>query len=732
MKQVIQSYRTGQVTIEDVPVPLCKPGGVLAKNKCSLISPGTERLMIETGKKSLIGKAMARPDLVRLAWEKAKREGFINVFKEAMNRLDEPVPLGYSSSGVVVEVGEGVTEFKVGDRVACGGAGFASHGEYVWVPKNLCVPFRQIGFEEASFAMVGAIALHGIRCAEATSGSIVAVIGLGLIGLLSVQILEAYGFKVISKDIDEKKCQIARSISPHIIAESDELKFKSLSEQISEGWGVDAVIVASSSKDNRPLLLAEEICRRKGRIVLVGVADVKLTRKIMWEKEISFVVSRAGGPGVLDAFFDKRGLDYPVQYVRWTEKRNMEEFLRLVSQGKVDVKSLITHQFKIGEALEAFELILKAKEPYIGILLEYGEREEDEKKLREIKREAVHPSSLTLSPKNVGLIGGGLFTKNILLPQIKKIKDVQLIKVATTSGPTANHIAKKFGFAETTTDYRNILENERIGSVIITTPHNLHGKMVLEALKAGKNVFVEKPLCLNESELKDISLLYNQINQIDQIDQKNQINQKNQILLVGFNRVFSSLTEELLDFLKGRRTPLMMHYRVNAGYLPPDHWTMDEEIGGGRIIGEVCHFIDYVHYLSGSKPVRVFAESIEGNTGKFFRDDNLTLNIQFEDGSVGNILYTAKGSKAFSRERLEIYAEEEVAILEDFRLLTLIRGGKKKGIKKFSQDMGYKKELEFFFGENAFDLNLFNRYYYSTLATFKAVESLRERKPIQI
>ena len=723
MKQVIQSYRTGQVTLEEVPIPLCKPGGVLVNNKCSLISPGTEKLMIETGKRSLLGKAMARPDLVRLAWEKAKREGFISVFKEAMNRLDEPVPLGYSSSGVVVEVGEGVTEIKVGDRVACAGAGFASHGEYVWVPKNLCVPIQQISFEQASFAMLGAIALHGVRCTETAPGGVVAVIGLGLIGLLAIQILHAYGYKVISMDIDEKKCQIAQEFSPPIIAESDQLKFKILSEQITGGWGVDAVLVASASKDNKPLLLAEEICRRRARIVLVGVADITLTRKVMWEKEISFVVSRAGGPGSLDPFYDKRGGDYPVEYVRWTEKRNMEEFLWLVSQGKVDVQRLITHKFKIDEALKAYELILKGEEPYIGILLEYGEGEEKRKNLVEIKKEIAPAFSLNLSSKNVGLIGGGLFTKNILLPQIKKIKDVRLIKVATTSGPTANHIAKKFGFTETTTDYRSILEDERIGSVIITTPHNLHGKMVLEALKAGKNVFVEKPLCLNESELKEIDSTYSS---------RLTPSTSPPLLMVGFNRVFSSLTEELLNFLKGRRTPLIMHYRINAGYLPPEHWTMDKEIGGGRIIGEVCHFVDYLHYLAGSKPVSVFAESIEGSTGKFFPEDNLILTIKFADGSVGNILYTAKGSKAFSRERVEIYAEEEVAVLEDFRILTLVRGGKRRKIKRFSQDMGYKKELEVFFGQNPFDLNLFNRYYYSMLTTFKAVESLRGRKTIQI
>jgi len=723
MKQIIQSYRTGEITLEKVPVPLCKPRGVLVKNMFSIISPGTERLMIETGKKSLLGKALARPDLVRLAWEKAKREGFLSVLKEAMNRLDEPVPMGYSSSGLVVEVGEEVKEFQVGDRVACAGAGFASHAEYVWVPENLCVPIHGIGFEEASFVMLGAIALHGVRSAELTPGETVAVIGLGLIGLLSVGILDAYGFRVAAMDIDERKCELAREISSHIFAEKDELKFKGLIEQMTKGFGGDAVIVASATEDNKPLLLSEEICRRRGRIVLVGVADISFTRKVMWEKEISFTVSKAGGPGSLDSVYEKKGLDYPIEYARWTEKRNMEEFIRLIEQGRIDVQRLITHRFKIEEALNAYDLILKNKEPYIGVLLEYGQKDEKDKKEIEIKRASGLTSPLPSSSKNVGLIGGGLFTKNVLLPKIKKMKDIRLLKVATTSGPSSNHIAQKFGFVSATTDYRKILEDESIGSVIITTPHNLHGRMVLEALRAGKNVFVEKPLCMNESELEEIKAFYSSLFTA---------HSSPPFLMVGFNRIYSLLTEKLLSFIRRRATPLVMHYRINSGYLTLDHWTMDKEIGGGRIVGEVCHFIDYLHYISGAKPVSVFAESIDGDTGKFFKDDNVSVTLKFEDGSIGNILYTAKGSKAFSRERIEIFSEEEVGVIEDFRSLTLIRGGRKKRIKKFSQDMGYEKELEAFFGKNSFDPLLFNRYYYSVLATFKTVESLRGGKPIQI
>ena len=738
MKQIIQSYKTGEIKLEQVPVPSCKSGGVLVQNVCSLISVGTEKLMIDMAKKNLLGKAIARPDLVRLVYQTAKREGIINTFKEAMNRLDQPVPLGYSSAGIVVEVGKGAEEFKVGDRVACAGADFASHAEVIWVPKNLCVhiPKRQlqvdnyISFEEAAFAMLGAIALHGVRLARLTFGEIVAVIGLGLIGLITVQILKAVGCVVIGSDIEGRKCELAKQLGVDQVAHSSQIV--AYSNSFTNGNGVDAVIITTASKDNKPLLLAEDICRKKGRIILVGMADIKLTRQTLWEKEISFIVSKAAGPGSTEERYEKKGYDYPIEYVRWTEKRNMEYFLKLVAQGKVRVDRLITHRFKIEDALKAYKMILNNTESYIGVVLNYrGQSLDMEGQTSKVESQALGrkvllkktPHTLHLTPyaMNVGVIGGGNFTKNILLPALKKVKNVSFIGIATASGVSSNHVGKKFGFNYCTSDYKEILKDKSIGSIIITTPHNLHAKMVIEGMKAGKNVFVEKPLCISEDELKEIISTYN--------------SQNNCFLMVGFSRRFSPLIQEIKKALLGRNTPLIMNYRINAGYVPKDHWTQDPEIGGGRIIGEVCHFIDLFQFLTDSIPKTVFAQNISGNLGEYLATDNVCLTVSFDDGSVGTILYTAKGTKAFSRERLEIFGEESVFVIEDFRKAVIIKEGKTKKIRKWNQDLGYLNELRYFIDSKKSSQDskkLFISYVYTTLATFKALESLQRGIPVHI
>jgi len=716
MKQVIQNYKKGQVKLEETPVPLCKAGGVLARNACSLISPGTEKFIIETGRKNLLDKALARPDLVRLSWEKAKKEGFWNVFNEAMNRLDEPVALGYSSAGVVVETGEKVSNFSVGDRVACAGAGFASHADYVWVPENLCASIPEgVSFEEASFVMLGAIALQGIRCAELSFGENAAVIGLGLIGLITIQILETYGCKVIGFDIDKRKCELAGKISPGVLVVKDTQLFKKTIEQATKGYGTDAAIITASSKDNSALLLAEEICRKKGTVVLVGMADIALTRKTMWEKELKFIVSKAAGPGSIEENYEKKGFDYPVEYARWTEKRNMEEFLSLAAKRKVDVKRLITHSFSSRDALCAYELITKNEEFYVGILLKYREEIPKETKVN-LGSSFVHTTS---SKGNIGVIGGGLFSKNVLLPVLRKIKGINLIGIATTSGCTSFHTGKKFGFQYCTTDYKKILEDESINSVIITTPHNLHAAMVIEAIKAGKNVFVEKPLCIRKEQLQAISDTYGSLNEKPK-------------LMVGFNRPFSPLSQKAKDFIKDRSTPLVINYRVNAGYIPQQHWTRDLNVGGGRIIGEVCHFIDFLQFLTGAYPISVFTQGIDGNTGKYFRDDNIVITLKFRDGSIGTILYSSKGSKSFSRERVEVFCEDSLAIIEDFRKLLLVEGNKKRAFSKFSQEMGYREELSFFIESNELNGKIFEGYVNTMYATFAALESLQKDRVIEI
>jgi predicted dehydrogenase/threonine dehydrogenase-like Zn-dependent dehydrogenase len=724
MRQVIQSYKDGKISLREVPEPLCKAGGLMVRNVASVISPGTEKMMIKMGQKSILGKARARPDLVRQAWTKAQKEGFVSVFKEAMNRLDEPVPLGYSAAGLVVEVGEGVQGFKPGDRVAMAGAGYASHAEVVWVPENLCVPIPEgVDFEEAAFVMLGGIALHGVREACLTLGERAVVIGLGLLGLLSVQFLKSQGCRVAGVDLDPEKCRLAKELGADLALDAGKDNLEEAIANFTGGLGADAVVITAASKDNRPIQLAEAIARERARLVMVGVAELSLTRKAFWEKELVFTVSKAAGPGSLAPLYEAKGFDYPVAQVRWTEGRNLEVFLDLVAQGLVRIKELITHRFNIAEALQAYDLLLKNLEPYIGVVLTYPQLEAEalqpvSQKRRVSVAHAV-PGPAAGAPRGVGVIGGGMFTKNILLPALKQGVQVPLVGMVTTTGITAQGLAQKFGFQYATTDYREILQDANIGVVIITTRHNLHAGLVLEALAAGKHVFVEKPLCLSEAELAMISQAYDGSRQ----------------LMVGFNRRFAPLTQELKAAFRGRATPLMMNYRVNAGFIPADHWVHDPEAGGGRLLGEVCHFVDFLCYLCNSEAVQVSAVGIGGQTGKYRDDDNLSLTVKFQDGSVGHILYTAQGSKSFSREYVEVFCEESVGLIEDFRKGTIITGAKTRKIKKLSMDMGYQAELAAFFKGLDHPEHfgaLFQSYADSTLTTLKVAEALRTGKPIRV
>lgn len=673
--------------------------------------------MIDMGRKSLLGKARARPDLVRQAWVKAKKEGFLSVYKEAMNRLDEPIPLGYSAAGVVLGVGDGVQGFKPGDRVAAAGAGFASHAEVLWVPENLCVPIPEgVDFESAAFVMLGGIALHGVREANLTLGERAVVIGLGLLGLISVQLLKAQGCRVIGVDLDWQKGELAKELGADVALVPGRDNVEEAVANFTGGMGADAVIITAASEDNRPMLLAESLARKKARLVLVGVAELSLTRKAFWDKELTFSVSKAAGPGSIDPLYEAKGCDYPLAYVRWTEGRNLAAFIDLVAQGRVRVDRLITHRYSIHQALQAYDLILKNREPYIGVVLTYPQKNAETGKTADFKRKVrlgqVSTKTGKAESRALGLIGGGMFTKNILLPALKQIKGVNLVGAATTTGVTAQHLAKKFGFAYATTDYKEILRDERIGSVIITTRHNLHARLVNEALAAGKHVFVEKPLCLTETELETIISAYD----------------GSQLLMVGFNRRFAPVAQQVKDFFNKRRTPLVMTYRVNAGYIPEDHWVHDPEIGGGRLLGEGCHFIDFLHYMTDSEAVRVSAEAISGATGKYRPDDNLIVTLTFNDGSIGNIIYTAEGSKSFSRERFEAFCEDSVAVIEDFGRAQLVEGGRSRTIKKLSMDMGYRSELEFFLDPHKDAINaqkFFDSQAASSLATLRAAVALR-------
>jgi predicted dehydrogenase/threonine dehydrogenase-like Zn-dependent dehydrogenase len=720
LKQVIQSYKTGKITLAEVPEPACKAGGLLVRNMASLISAGTEKAMIDLGRKSLLSKARARPDLVRQAWAKARKEGWFRVYQEAINRLDEPVPLGYSAAGVVREVGAGVQGFKPGDRVAVAGAGYASHAEVVWVPENLCAPIPAgVDFEAAAFVMLGGIALHGVREAGLTLGEKAVVIGLGLLGLLCVQFLKAQGCRVVGIDLDRRKGELAKELGADVALVPGEDEVNEAVANFTGGMGADAVIIAAASQDNRPLRWAAGVARERARIVLVGVADLTLTRKTFWEKELRFSVSKAAGPGSLAPLYEVKGFDYPPALVRWTEGRNLAACLDLIAQGGVRVHRLITHRFPIQDALQAYELILANREPYIGVMLSYPQGEAAAAPGRTVRLAPTAPEPEAAAPQGIGLIGGGRFTKNLLLPALKKVGGGPLVGVATTTGATAAHIAAKFRFAYATTDYQELLRDAAIGRVMITTRHNLHGPLVREALAAGKDVFVEKPLCLTEAELAQIEAAY----------------RPGRFLMVGFNRRFAPLAQQVKAFLSGRTTPLVMTYRVNAGYIPNESWVHDPEAGGGRLAGEVCHFLDFLVFMADSKPAQVSATCIAGAMGKYRPDDNLAITLTFKDGSLGTIIYTTKGPKAFSRERFEVFCEDSAAVIEDFRRGQLVRVGRTRQMKKLSMDLGYQAEMAFFSRKGPGGANYrqqFDSYVASTRLTLKAVEALRTGETVKM
>jgi len=724
MKQILQNYRTGALELAETPVPMCSSNTLLVRTAASLVSIGTERSMIELGKKSLLGKARARPDLVKRFIEKAQKEGLYKTFQEALGRLDQPTALGYSTAGIVVEVGSNVHNFVPGDRVACIGAGYASHSEYIKIPEKLCSRIPDgVSFEEASFGMLGIIALNGIRLARLTFGESVAVVGLGLLGLISVQILKAYGCRVIGTDLDPAKIGLASRLGADAVVAEPELK--KACEVFSDGHGIDAVVLTVATASDAPIHTAVDICRFGGRVVCVGVADIHPRRNEMWHKEVEIVVSRAGGPGTFDPLYENKGIDYPIGFVRWTENRNLAEFLRLVGEGKVDVRSLISHRFPLEKAESVYGDILENRGgPYIGVVLEYpGDSEGltvNGERLKILKASTNSPSDL--SPKvSVGVIGAGLFGKALLLPALKKIPTVNLHTLAASSSANTYHTAKKYGFSQCTTDYRNVMDNKDIHAVVILTPHSLHARMVVEALKEGKHVFVEKPLCVNEDELEEIRQAYAEID--------------GRFLMIGYNRRFSSHAAKMGAALAKRQDPMVIHYRVNAGFVPADHWVHSEEEGGGRIIGEICHFVDFMQFLTKSQPVRIYAERVSGNNKSTVNSDNVVITLKFADGSVGDITYAASGDKAFSREQVELFCEGMTIVSTDFKQTLLYRDGKKQSFRTMSQEMGYREELQHFVdvfrGKVAPQVSL-EDIFYSTQAVFCINYSLEKGTPIAV
>jgi predicted dehydrogenase/threonine dehydrogenase-like Zn-dependent dehydrogenase len=671
MKQLLQNMRDGKALVEEIPVPTPRAGMALVKTEASLVSAGTERMVVEFAEKSLVGKARSRPDLVRQVIDKAKREGLLSTARAAFDRLDQPMALGYSSAGIIVELGEEMPGFKVGQRVACAGGGYAVHAEYAVVPHNLLTPLPEaVDFESAAFTTLGAIALHGFRLAEPQIGETVAVIGMGLLGLLTGQIAVAAGCHVLGIDVNPERIALAASLGLQTC-------LRAQAEDVAQGFtanrGFDVIIICADTPSNDPVELAGAIARDRARVVATGSVGLAFPRKVYYEKEISFINSRSYGPGRYDASYEEKGGDYPLGYVRWTEGRNFEAVVDLLANGKLRVQPLITHRFPIERATEAYDVITgKKKEPFIGVLLTYESMRSD---ARAARVEFRAPTAPRTSRVALGVLGAGLFANATLLPAIKKVDGIDLVGIASASGLHAQHAAKKFGFAYAASSDDEIINDPNINTVAILTRHNTHADLVLKALQAGKHVFVEKPLAIN-------------VEQLEQITESLKSNLQF-LLAVGFNRRFAPLAIQLASHFAHRTEAMYAHYRVNAGYIPLNHWTQDPDVGGGRIIGEGCHFVDFITFLVGQSPASVSAVGLPD--GGKYREDNLSMTFTFPDGSVGVVDYLANGDKSFPKERLEVFCGGKIAVLDDFRSLETIHNGKRKFIQQ-AQDKGWQDE----------------------------------------
>jgi predicted dehydrogenase/threonine dehydrogenase-like Zn-dependent dehydrogenase len=682
MKQILQSARTGEISVDEVPSPQVLPGCVLVRVAASVVSAGTERTSSEFASKNLLQKAKARPDLVRDVLAKIQRDGVSSTISAVRGRLDQPLALGYSSAGTVVALGEGVTDVLSGDRVACAGAGYANHAEFACIPRLLLarIPSGDVSFESAAFATLGAVALHGVRTAEVKLGDAVAVIGLGLLGQLTTQILKAAGCRVIGFDINPQRAVLAHKLGADATCDNP-ASFRDLCLQLTGGQGVDSVLITAETSSSDPVNLAGTIARDRAIVCAVGTVGMEIQRRIFFEKELDFRISRSYGPGRYDTAFEQKGRDYPIGYVRWTETRNMEAFLELLASKKVAVESIITHCFPIADALAAYEVINgKSTEPAVGVLITYPQTSSLPTRRVNLAAEKG-TNAAPVGKVSLGVIGAGTFAMTTLLPVIKGIGGVEFAGVCTATGSRARHAAEKFAFRYCATDENEILRDERVNTVVIATRHNLHAKQVIAALGASKHVFCEKPLCLTEEELAQIVRAYAKA--------------KSAALMVGFNRRFSPMAHRLKAFFAQVNEPLLMHYRVNAGFLAANHWTQDPEEGGGRILGEVCHFIDLLTYMAGAWPVRVHTMALANNG--LYSDDNLTIQVEFANGTQGTITYLANGDKAYSKERVEVFGGGSVGVLEDFRELELVRGGRKQSERsRFSQDKGHRAEWEGF------------------------------------
>ena len=697
--------------VQDVPLPTLRPRWILVRNRYSLISAGTERGKIELGQKSLLQKARSRPDLTRQVVDRARVEGVRSTLSVVRDRLDALAPIGYSSAGVVLEVGGGVEGLAPGDEVACGGAGWANHAEIAAVPRNLVAKVPpSVDLAHAAYATVGAIALHAIRQSEAAVGERVGVIGLGLVGQLAVRILVAAGCETFGIDVDQAAVEMARRAGAQAFSRTDSALEPSLAV-VTASVGLDSVLVCAAADSNDPLELAARLARDRGRIVVVGNVPVTLERELLYRKELELRLSRSYGPGRYDRDYEEHGRDLPPGYVRWTEQRNLEAFLRLVATGKVDLAPLTTHRFPVDQAPEAYATLSRGAPRAFGVLLEY------EEKTPPGPATDARPRALPQTDAvRVGLIGAGNFARATLVPALERA-GAQLAAVVSAGGLSAADTRSRFGFERTAASAEEVFGDETIGAVVIATRHTSHAALAAAALRAGKAVLVEKPLALNENELLDVERAFAD---------------GDGLLMVGFNRRFAPLIERLREELAGG-SPRVLVARVNAGPLPPDHWLHDPEDGGGRLLGEGCHFVDLLSHLAEGPLVSAHAFAIPMDERPLECSDSLTAALLFADGSVGSFVYAGSGDTRLPKERIEAFGGGLAAVLDDFRQLELYRGGKRKVVKR-AQDKGHRAEVARFLAAAAGreEPPSVESYFAATRGTLALVESLRIGAPVKL
>jgi len=712
--------KDGRIEVLDVPPPVLQPHGALIRTVWSLISAGTERAKVDMGQKSLVAKARSRPDQAKQVLDRVRSDGILKMYQTVKARLEERNAIGYSAAGVVLAVGDLAQGFEHGDRVACGGGDYAAHAEIDYVPSTLCVSVPdEVGLDEAAFATVGAVALQGVRQSQASLGDRVAVIGLGLVGLLTVQLLRAAGCEVVGVDLAEDRCDLARGFGAFATttATGREAAAALLAGETDSGF--DCVILTAGTKDSGPVELAAEISRDRGTVVVVGDVGLAVPRAPFYEKELQLRLSRSYGPGRYDPVYEELAIDYPIGYVRWTEQRNMAEFVRLLAEKRIDVKPLITHRFTVDEAADAYAVVADPEQPSLGVLLQYPVSQERARIEIGVGKTTTRRSAVRGNRVGVGLLGAGNCATATLLPALGKDPRFVPRGIFTASGLSARDVGERHGFAYCAGSASEIVDDSQTNAVVVATRHSSHAELAMAGLRAGKAVFVEKPLAITEQQLAEV------------VDAQRETGG---FLTVGFNRRFAPLTGKVLDALASRPGPLIGLIRVNAGPIANDHWIQRVEEGGGRIVGEVCHFIDLACCLVGSPPVSVFAAGADRAKSPVLTD-SLSVTLRYGDGSVVTILYAALGDTAYPKERVEVFCQGKVLVIDDFRSATLTVGGKTRTATLQRQDKGHRAEMKAFLdavsGKPSAVLT-FADCVASTAATFKVIDSLSIGLPIEV